>query len=88
MFSPDNGHKVVFGFKTTMQMCENMQPNLSTGQTYSGITELIPAESWHAEMFTWNMDKMAALSQITISNAFSWMEIFVFRFRFVSQGSN
>ena len=34
----------------------------------------------------WGQDKMAAIFQTTLSNAFSWMKMYKFRFRFVFNG--
>ena len=41
-----------------------------------------PRRQWCVWLTHWGRDKMAAIAQTTVSNAFSWMKIHEFRFKF------
>ena len=41
------------------------------------------AEAWLIQLTHWGQDKMDAISQTTLSNAFSWMKIFEFGLNFL-----
>ena len=50
----------------------------------SEITLLLTHLPGADELTHWGRDNMAAISQKTLSNAFSWMKIFEFRLKFHS----
>ena len=52
---------------------------LSCGESWS---VLVKRASQGLGLTHWGRDKMAAISQTTLSNAFSWMKIFEFRLKF------
>ena len=50
---------------------------------YSIIKVMSPKHYiWQVDSTNWGRDKMAGISQTTVSNAFSWMKIFEFRLIF------
>ena len=56
--------------------------NIASG-TGARTVMLGPAVGSRCHMLThWGRDKMASISQTTLSNAFSWMEMLKFRFKF------
>ena len=67
------------------QLCSVSYAAHHMGNTVSrkNVWENISKKSWRFPNLThWGRDKMAAVSQTTISNAFSWMKIYTFRLRF------
>ena len=54
---------------------------------YAGVAVMCPSipsifDIWAPLLTHWGQDKMAAISQMTLSNAFSWMKIYAFWLRF------
>ena len=49
---------------------------------HKGKGKIFPWQSWLFLLTYWGRDKMAAISQTTFSNAFSWMEMYEFRLLF------
>ena len=57
--------------------------NCKCKQFHAGCMDTqIIIKLWKCLLTHWGWDKMAAISQTTLSNAFSWMKILEFRFRF------
>ena len=70
------------GQVTQYDVIEHGQLNIGSGKglLLDGTTKPLPKPI----LTHWGQDKMAAVSQTTLSNAFSWMKMLEFRLRFIS----
>ena len=75
----ESGHNFTHATAAELSWCANLWPDWNKQESKKNFQKII----WViCSLTNWGRDKMAAIFQTTLSNAFSWMNVLEFRLKF------